>query len=95
MFFISIVILMLGVIGEDAFDYCLIQIGPMQIYLVDLAIFSTFIVILLNWRTLFSADKKSILLPLLILMGWVLVCIFKGIGSFSFSAIGEARIILP
>jgi hypothetical protein len=92
---ISLIIILMGVIGEDAFGYCLFQIGTIEIYLVDLAIFATVIVILLNWRTLFSDDKKSILLPLLIFLGWVVVCILKGMGYFSISAIGEARVILP
>jgi O-antigen ligase len=95
MAFLSLIIVMLGVIGEDVYDYSLFQIGSLNVYFIDLVILGAFVVILLNWQTLILSKDKSVLLPLAVLLAWMLVCIGRGIGRFSFSAIGESRIILP
>ncbi len=95
MLFIPFLIIMLGAIGEDAYNYSLFHVGSMNVYFIDLVICGTMIILLFNWQSISSSRTGPVLLPLAAFLVWIMICILRGMGQFSFSAIGESRVVLP
>jgi O-Antigen ligase len=95
MLIIYALIFLVTAFWSDFANLIAFSIGPINVYPIDFIGFFGSLFVIARWKTVKKRLKIPLAIPVLALLLWLVISIIRGVPSYSVSAFGDGRIVLP